>query len=240
MSWADELQARLDEWGRAAFALELESDFSRARLFDSRWAQIDFDVLQQFSIGDLKILGNILPVRNIEFRKSLAGRDRQLLDAFHAAGQQLVLSRREQFMEQAVSTLRKPFRDEMVKIRKMAPAIFKEIASRCDCKIRKDEPSVWMLCRLERWGEIFMPFEFSEEMEFSYYISIEDNDYRRVLEKDSYLGRLGFSAKSACRLTSADTFAEKMAKVAEIIEWQMSDYIRVIERLDWPRIAPFS
>lgn len=239
MFWADDLQARLIEWGKAEFARELQTDFRRASVFDGKWVQISFDAMRQFSKEDLKILGNILPVSNAEFRESLAGRERQLLDAFEASFRQLVLSRREQMIEQAILTGQRPLREEMVKIRRMAPGIFKKIAKRWDFEICKADRSVWMLSRLERWGEIFMPFDLHEEMQFSYYIRIEDNDYRRVLEHDSYLGRLGISA-STCQLTGVDMFAEKIEKVAEIIEWQLNDYMRIIEPLDWPRIAPFS
>jgi hypothetical protein len=240
MSWADDLQARLDEWGKAAFAQELEMGFRRARIFDGKWARIYFDALGQFSTEDLKILGNILPVMNDEFRKSLAERESQLIDAFYEARKAMILSRREKFIEEATLSLREPLRGELVKIKQMAPGLFKEMAKRWDCKIRKVETSVWMLSRLERWGEIFIPLDLHEAGEFSYDISIEDNDYRRVLQRDDYLNRLGLHSKSACQVTSADTFTEKIGKVAEIIEWQLQEYIRIIEPLDWPRPAPFS
>jgi len=239
MSWADRLQECLDDWGKAAFAQELESDFSRARIFDGKWARISFDTLGQFSKDELKALGNILPVSNLQVRQSLPDRERELLSAFEEKSKQLVLNRREQMIAEAVAIVRGPQRNKTTEIRRAAPAIFKKIAKRLEFEIRRDEPSVWMLSRLERWGEIRMPFDLHEEMEFSYYISIEDNDYRRVLERDSYLRRLGISS-SACELTNVEMFAQKMEKVAEIIEWQLNEYIQIIQPLDWPRIEPFS
>ena len=238
MSWADRLQECLDEWGKAAFAQEVETAFSRAQVFDGRWVQISFDALDQFSQDDLKILGNILPVSNPELRKSSPARERQLLNSFEEKFKKRVLSQRERMIEEAIFT-EESSRKELAEIKRIAPKIFKTLAKRFECDVRKAEPSVWMFSRLERWGEIRMPFNLHEEMEFSYYITIEDNDYRRVLERDSYLGRLGISS-SVCQLTSADMFPEKMEKVAEIIEWQLKEYIRIIQPLDWPRIEPFS
>ena len=85
-----------------------------------------------------------------------------------------------------------------------------------------------------------MPFNLHQEMEFSYYITIEDNDYRRVLERDYYLGRLEISS-STCQLGPVQTcLRKKMEKVAEIIEWQLNEYVSIIQPLDWPRIEPFS
>jgi hypothetical protein len=239
MNWADRLQECLDEWGKAAFAHELEIDFSRARIFDGKWARISFDTLRQFSKDDLRTLGNILTVSNLELRKSFPDRERQLLGDFEEKFKQQVLNRREQMIEEATSTLREPLAKEWAEIRRNAPAIFKKVARRIEFEIKKEEPSGWMLSRLERWGEIRMPFDLLEPMEFSYYITIEDNDYRRVVERDSYLQRLGISS-STCQLTSAEIFADKMEKVAEIIEWQVNEYIRIIQPLDWPKIEPFS
>lgn len=239
MSWPKSLHERLDKWGKAAFARELETDFSRARIFDGKWARISFDALLQFSADDLKVLGNILPVADAEFRKSLVGNERRLLDRFEAIFRQLMLSRREQMIEEAGRTAQKALGKEADEIRRIGPPIFKKIAKRLDCQIRKADFSAWMLSRLERWGEIRMSFDLHEEMEFSYDISIEDNDYRKVLERDSYLQRLGISS-SACQLTSADRFEAKMERVAEVIEWQLKEYIEIIQPLGWPRIAPFS
>jgi hypothetical protein len=240
MSWANDLSAHLKDWGKAAFAHESQIGFSRARIFDGKWAQIEFDVLDQFSKDDLKVLGNLLPVMDDEFRKSLAGRELRLFEVFLKARKELILGSREKMIAEATLSLEEPLRGELAKIKRMAPGIFKGIAKGWDCKIRKADSSVWMLSRLERWGEIFIIFDLHGAMEFSYSISIEDNDYRRVLDKDSYLGRLGLLGKSACCLTSAETFADKMEKVAEITEWQLNEYTKIIEPLGWPRLAPLA
>jgi len=134
MSWTDDLSARLKDWGKAAFAHELETGFSRARIFDGKWAQIDFDVLGQFSGEDLKVLGKILPVLDDEFRKTLAERELQLVDAFHTAGQQLVLKRREAIMEQTVLTLRKPAREDVAKM--PVPLILPHRQPHCEYRSR--------------------------------------------------------------------------------------------------------
>ena len=117
----------------------------RARVFDGKWVRLSFDALCQFSKDDLTILGNILPVSNPERRKLFPGRERQLLDAFEETFKQMVLSRREQMIEEAGLTALEPLRNEAVEIRRRAPAIFKKIAQRLECEIRKAEPSVWML-----------------------------------------------------------------------------------------------
>ena len=148
MSWADSLQQRLEEWGKAAFAHEVEIDFSRAQVFDGKWVRHSFDALRQFSKEDLQILGNILPVSNPELRNSFPDRERQLLAAFEETFRQQVLSRREQMIKEAIPTALGPLKKESVEIRRRAPAVFKRIAKRLECEIRKAETSVWMLSRL--------------------------------------------------------------------------------------------
>jgi hypothetical protein len=238
MSWPDDFHARLDEWGEAVFAQEIETGFSRARVFDGSFARIEFDALKEFSKEDLKVLGTVLPVLDDAYRKTLAGKELQLVNALHEVRKRLLTERHQEIIEESLR-LHRAVREEMMKIKKAAQAIFKELAKRWNCELRKDEGFVWIFSRPERWGELSMPFDLHEKIEFSYYISIQDNDYRRVLEQDHYLGRLGLISKSACRIDSVQTCEEKLWKASEIIEWQLNEYLRMMESSNWPRIAAF-
>jgi hypothetical protein len=237
MPWPDDLLARLNEWGKAAFTRELETNFARARIFDSKFTKITFDVLGRFSPDQLKILVSVLPTLANDPTKTFSGPEQQLVDTFIATQKNIILAghNQEKIIEQVQHLTSKPIREEQAKIKKIAHKIFKDIAKRCECEIERADISVWKLTRLERWGRFFLFLDLHEAMEFRYYFKIEDNDYRDVLEHEGYLNRIGIPAASSCQLTTAEAFTEKVAKVGEIIEWQLNDYSEILYSLNWPR-----
>jgi hypothetical protein len=238
MTFPEELSARLVEWAKAEFAQAVETGFRKARIFDSPWNKMGFDTLDTFSPEEQRILGNILPTRTIEdpeFENALLSeRERSLVETFDKTYKQLVLERREDLIERAVSVLSDPLDEEIKKMQRVAKEKFRELAKQWECEIRKVEVAAWRLCRLERWGKLFIFFGMSEKIELSYYIDIEDNDYRDVVKRHSYPGQLGI-ASGKCEVTDAEMCADKIRQVAEVVNWQVEEYTKIIESLDWPR-----
>ena len=238
MTFPEQLSARLMEWAKTEFAREVETGFERLWIFDSPWSKMSFDTLDTFSPEELRILGNVLPTRTIEdpeFENAvLSERERELIRIWDETFKGLVLERREALIERGVSILRSPLKEELKNTERAAKQKFKELAKQWDCEIQKVEVATWRLYRLERWGKLFIYFDLSEKIDFSYFISIEDNDYRDVVKHDSYPGRLGIGS-SRCEVTSADMFAEKIRELAELVNWQVEEYTKIIESMDWPR-----
>src|SRR5262245_45184618 len=135
-----DFSARLNEWGRAAFAHEVQTDFSRARIFDSFFARIELDALREFSKEDLEVLGNILPGLNDESGKTLAEGELHLVDALNQARQRLVMSRRQEMIDESLR-LHHSVREQMMKIKKLAQGIFKELAKRWTANFAKRKAS---------------------------------------------------------------------------------------------------
>lgn len=145
-----------------------------------------------------------------------------------------MLAEREDLIRRGMKIFESPLKEEIPKMKRLAKQHFKETAKQWDCEFQHVEVATWMLSRLERWGEIFIFFDLSEKIDFSYFIKIEDNDYRRVVEHEHYLGRLGFG-DSRCDVSSVDMCAEKIRRVTELVNWQVEEYTNIIELLDWPR-----
>lgn len=238
MSFRDELSTRLIEWGKTQFAREIDTGLKRARIFDSRWAEMEFATLDTFSPEELRVLGDLLPARkpeHPELQKTMSERERSLIETLNKTFARIVTERKEEIAERMMGSFRSPLKDEVKKMERVAKERFKELAKQWDCEIRKVELATWRLYRLERWGKLFIVFDLSEKIELSYCINIEDNDYRDVVVRDSYLGRLGFRSKSGCTVTNEEMCEEKIRKMAEVVNWQVEEYSKIIGSLDWPK-----
>ena len=238
MPFPDELNSRLVEWGKAAFARELDTGFKQARIFDSRWAEVEFATLETFAPEDLRVLAELLPTRkpeNPELQKTMSDRERGLIETLNQTFARILTERKKEIAERTMSIFDSPLKEEIKRMQLVAKEKLKALAKQWDCEIRKVDAATWRLYRLERWGKLFIFFDFSDRIELSYFINIEDNDYRDVVEHDSYLGRLGLRSGSRCTVTTAEMCEEKIPRMAEIVNWQVDEYSKIIESLDWPR-----
>lgn len=223
------------EWSRAAFAEEIEIGFKRAKVFDAPVTQVLWLALEEFSAAQLRILGRVLPMGPVvELRNTFNEEEKQLTQALIAARDRIWESHQQEIGEQMEQILKKPVREEAKKILGLAGGIFKEIAQHWDYEIRKVEPTVWMLTRSEPWGSISVPFDLYERIEFSYHIRMESSQVSGLPKADTYLGRLGLSGRSACKVVDASTCEEKFRKVAELIHWQLGAYGRIMKSISGP------
>jgi hypothetical protein len=228
----------LVEWAKEAFAHEVQTGFSRAKVFDAPVLQIVFLALQEFPAEELQRLAQILPAGQVaDLRGTLSPEDAKLVEAVIAAKNRIYAARQTEIVEQMTKVLQKPVREEAEKIRRMAGGIFREIAEHWHYEIRKAEPAVWLLTISEKWGSISVPFDLHERIEFSYSIGIQSDQVSGLPGSDHYLGRLGLSGRSACKVTDAKTCAETFWKVAGLIRWQLDAYIRIMVSLAKPAVS---
>jgi hypothetical protein len=236
MSTPPDLKNAFAEWGKQAFAEEVELGFSRAKIFNAPVNRVIWLALEEFSKAQLLLLGRILPAGPVsEKREQLTDEEKQLTDALVATVKRIWQARQEEICGPEEARIFTPAgREEAKKIRRLASGIFKEIAREWKYEIHKEEPAVWLLTSVEKWGSISVDFDLHERMEFSCAVGFAGPLFTGLPRRESYLGRLGLSPKSSCMVTDASTCAGQFRQVAGLIHWQLEAYTRIIESLVKP------
>jgi len=221
-------------WARNEFANEVQHDLSRAKSFDGMVSQILVEALERFSVEELKVLAEVLPLkvastgpRATARRNQLPSDQRQLVERLQEVSFKVSSERWKERSEYIHKMNSEDMIDEAKSVANRAASIIKQIASDWGFACRKVERALWRLTAQKNWGELSVQFDLGSTMEFQYFIFALDKGGQRLRWHDHYLGVLGIGP-SAWRIKSADECCDQILARSEFIRWHLNEYDRIL------------
>lgn len=219
-------------WAYDAFQQEIETNFQRARAFDSLYSSRCIQLLANRPKEDLKVLADVLP-RGVLYdnavglarRNSLSPEQKATVERLRA---DLKHDDRRRTDGQFSKMYHKEVKNEFNLAARVGNRVMKDYADRSEYEFSTGARGEWNLRILNDDFIYCISIKLARYMILDYFIGVSMSEIsRRIRFRDNYLGMLGF-AKGEWVIESAGQFDIKLMKAIEFALWHRGEYEKIL------------
>jgi len=226
--------AHLLEWARNVFAEELQSDFCRARAFDSPRTSRQLTALRKQPTEQMQILARVLPLQVFGNTPDRQERRSRLLPVERAAVEKLMADYDDADNECWTASVEaiaragtKHAKAQFVEAAARGSVVASEIASRWKCELATAGRGEWGFIFNRSWGRFVVSIVLGRLRVVGYTLSMFDAALHSIRFNDHYLGVLGIGA-GAWVVDSAAACEKKVLKAADFAYWHLQEYDKIV------------